>query len=41
MPKLITKIESRGNGIKTSLVNLKEVAQALRVPAECNQKIKF
>lgn len=34
MPKLVTKIEGRGNGIKTNLVNMVEVAKALaRNPA--------
>ncbi|MCO5579911.1 hypothetical protein L7F22_033778 [Adiantum nelumboides] len=34
MPKLLTKIEGRGNGIKTNLVNMVEVAKALaRAPA--------
>ncbi|CAM6103822.1 unnamed protein product [Calypogeia fissa] len=32
MPKLITKIEGRGNGIKTNLVNMVEVAKALARP---------
>ncbi len=31
MPKLQTKIEGRGNGIKTVLPNMSEVAKALRV----------
>jgi translation initiation factor 5 len=35
MPRLQTKIEGRGNGIKTVVVNMNEVAQALhRDPAE-------
>eukprot|EP00244_Chara_vulgaris_P008041 TRINITY_DN3040_c0_g2_i3.p1 TRINITY_DN3040_c0_g2~~TRINITY_DN3040_c0_g2_i3.p1 ORF type:complete len:487 (-),score=128.53 TRINITY_DN3040_c0_g2_i3:70-1530(-) len=32
MPRLITKIEGRGNGIKTNLVNMVEVAKALARP---------
>lgn len=31
MPAVATKIEGRGNGIKTRVLNLKEVARALRV----------
>jgi translation initiation factor 5 len=34
MPALITKVEGRGNGIKTNLVNLAEVAKSLKVPIE-------
>ena len=33
MPKLVTKIEGRGNGIKTNLVNMSEVSRALKTPA--------
>eukprot|EP00475_Leptophrys_vorax_P026902 TRINITY_DN38297_c0_g1_i1.p1 TRINITY_DN38297_c0_g1~~TRINITY_DN38297_c0_g1_i1.p1 ORF type:complete len:442 (+),score=147.56 TRINITY_DN38297_c0_g1_i1:444-1769(+) len=32
MPKLVTKIEGRGNGIKTNVVNMVEVAKALARP---------
>ena len=32
MPELITKVESRGNGIKTVLVNLSDIAKALARP---------
>ncbi|CAI5505930.1 unnamed protein product [Closterium sp. Naga37s-1] len=32
MPKLITKIEGRGNGIKTNVVNMVDVAKALARP---------
>lgn len=35
MPKMINKIEGKGNGIKVNLVNLIDVAKALRVPTEC------
>lgn len=34
MPKLILKIEGKGNGIKTNIVNLNDAAKALGVPAE-------
>ena len=34
MPKLILKIEGKGNGIKTNIVNLNEAAKALRVPTD-------
>lgn len=36
MPKMILKIEGKGNGIKTNIVNMQEVSKALRVPTECN-----
>ncbi|CAD7923951.1 unnamed protein product [Amoebophrya sp. A120] len=32
MPKLISKVEGRGNGIKTSVVNCKEIATAIKRP---------
>eukprot|EP00249_Psilotum_nudum_P017339 c26270_g2_i1 orf=791-2155(-) len=38
MPKLMTKIEGRGNGIKTNLVNMVEVAKALARPASYTTK---
>jgi len=34
MPALQLKIEGKGNGIKTNIVNLVEVAKALRVPTD-------
>jgi translation initiation factor 5 len=34
MPRLILKIEGKGNGIKTNLVNLNEVAKAIRINTE-------
>ncbi|PIN08257.1 Translation initiation factor 5 (eIF-5) [Handroanthus impetiginosus] len=33
MPKMITKIEGRGNGIKTNIVNMVDIAKALARPA--------
>ena len=34
MPKLLTKIEGRGNGIKTNIVNMVDVEKALgRLPS--------
>ena len=34
MPKLETKIEGRGNGIKTALLNIAEVSKALNIAPE-------
>eukprot|EP00744_Colponema_vietnamica_P008503 GILI01012126.1.p2 GENE.GILI01012126.1~~GILI01012126.1.p2 ORF type:complete len:223 (-),score=87.79 GILI01012126.1:322-990(-) len=34
MPRMITRIEGRGNGIKTNLVNMTDVARALKTPPE-------
>ena len=34
MPGLITRVEGRGGGIKTNLINLTYVAAALRVPTD-------
>ena len=36
MPVLLTKIEGRGNGIKTVLPNMEDVARALNRPATCS-----
>ncbi|KAK9930661.1 hypothetical protein M0R45_027691 [Rubus argutus] len=38
MPKMITKIEGRGNGIKTNVVNMVEIAKALARPASYTTK---
>lgn len=38
MPRLITKIEGRGNGIKTNLVNMVDVAKALARPPSYTTK---
>lgn len=35
MPKMILKSESRGNGVKTNITNLVDVAKALDVPVDC------
>jgi hypothetical protein len=35
MPRMTLKIESKGNGVKTNITNLPEVAKALDVPADC------
>lgn len=34
MPRMILKIEGKGNGIKTNVVNMQDVSKALRVPTE-------
>jgi len=39
MPKLLTKVEGRGNGIRTVLVNMVEVAKALKVQPAYPTKI--
>ncbi|KAI3464443.1 hypothetical protein Pfo_021106 [Paulownia fortunei] len=38
MPKMITKIEGRGNGIKTNVVNMVDIAKALCRPASYTTK---
>lgn len=38
MPKMITKIEGRGNGIRTNVVNMVEIAKALARPASYTTK---
>ncbi|XP_042470684.1 eukaryotic translation initiation factor 5-like [Zingiber officinale] len=38
MPKMITKIEGRGNGIKTNVVNMIDIAKALHRPASYTTK---
>ena len=32
MPKLMTRKEGHGNGVKTNIINLIDVANALRIP---------
>ncbi|KAF8399036.1 hypothetical protein HHK36_014902 [Tetracentron sinense] len=38
MPKMITKIEGRGNGIKTNVVNMVDISKALARPASYTTK---
>ncbi|CAK7335237.1 unnamed protein product [Dovyalis caffra] len=38
MPKMVTKIEGRGNGIKTNIVNMVDIAKALARPASYTTK---
>ncbi|KAG7986089.1 hypothetical protein I3843_03G062200 [Carya illinoinensis] len=38
MPKMVTKIEGRGNGIKTNIVNMVDIAKALARPAAYTTK---
>ena len=35
MPRLLAKVEGKGNGIKTVLVNITEIAKALGRPPTC------
>lgn len=35
MPRLLAKVEGKGNGIKTVVVNMPEVAKALNRPPTC------
>ena len=35
MPELEAKVESRGNGIKTVIVNIADIAKALARPPTC------
>lgn len=35
MPVLVTKIEGKGNGIKTVVPNMDEIAKALSRPPTC------
>ena len=36
MPVMLLKIEGKGNGIKTNIVNLVDIGKALRIPPDCN-----
>lgn len=35
MPKLMAKVEGKGNGIKTVIVNMVDIAKALGRPPTC------
>lgn len=35
MPRLVAKVEGKGNGIKTVIVNMVEIAKALNRPPMC------
>jgi hypothetical protein len=38
MPRMITKVEGRGNGIKTRLVNVADVGKALHRDPACKSR---
>lgn len=38
MPKLVAKVEGRGNGIRTNIVNMGDIARSLKRPPECELK---
>lgn len=35
MPRLVAKVEGRGNGIKTVIVNMSDIAKAIYRPPAC------
>jgi hypothetical protein len=37
MPKLLAKVEGKGNGIKTVIVNMVDIAKALGRPPTCKR----
>lgn len=39
MPKLMAKVEGKGNGIKTVIVNMVEIAKALNRPPMCKSTV--
>jgi len=41
MPKLLAKVEGKGNGIKTVIVNMVEIAKALGRPPTCMEHTYF
>ena len=41
MPKLLAKVEGNGNGIKTVIPNMKEIAKSLSRPPECKKTFLF
>lgn len=41
MPRILAKVEGKGNGIKTVIVNMAEIAKALSRPATCKLDFKF
>lgn len=37
MPRIMAKVEGKGNGIKTVIVNMVDVAKAIGRPATCKK----